>query len=153
MAELDTLLTSAEVLKITGYKSRSTIWRKVKAGEFPQPVAEHADNALEQEGHPRLERCVAESCVWGIVHCAKRVSLNTAKTLVEEMHLSGTISGRSDLLSLWIHPHLRGCFNGFKLRWNRVWRKSARVLNVRSSTIKGAANNYGIKAFDPSRSG
>ena len=39
MAELDTLLTSAEVLKITGYKSRSTIWRKVKAGEFPQPVA------------------------------------------------------------------------------------------------------------------
>lgn len=39
MAELDTLLTSAEVLKITGYKSRSTIWRKVKAGEFPTPVS------------------------------------------------------------------------------------------------------------------
>ncbi|MEO1018218.1 MAG: AlpA family phage regulatory protein [Pseudomonadota bacterium] len=39
MAELDTLLTAAEVLKITGYKSRSTIWRKVKAGDFPSPVS------------------------------------------------------------------------------------------------------------------
>ena len=39
MAELDTLLTAAEVLKITGYKSRSTIWRKVKAGVFPKPVS------------------------------------------------------------------------------------------------------------------
>lgn len=34
----ETLLTSAQVLSITGFKSRSTIWRKVKKKEFPAPV-------------------------------------------------------------------------------------------------------------------
>ena len=33
------LLTAAEVLKLTGYKSRTTLWRRVKAGAFPAPVA------------------------------------------------------------------------------------------------------------------
>jgi prophage regulatory protein len=33
------LLTAAEVLKLTGYKSRTTLWRRVKAGTFPAPVA------------------------------------------------------------------------------------------------------------------
>lgn len=33
------LLTAAEVLRLTGYKSRTTLWRRVKAGQFPAPVA------------------------------------------------------------------------------------------------------------------
>jgi len=33
------LLTAAEVLNLTGYKSRTTLWRRVKAGQFPAPVA------------------------------------------------------------------------------------------------------------------
>ncbi|MEO0882767.1 MAG: AlpA family phage regulatory protein [Pseudomonadota bacterium] len=38
------LLTTPEVLALTGYKSRTTLWRRVKAGKFPPPVAlsEHA---------------------------------------------------------------------------------------------------------------
>lgn len=33
------LLTTSEVLALTGYKSRTTLWRRVKAGKFPAPVA------------------------------------------------------------------------------------------------------------------
>lgn len=33
------LLTTPEVLALTGYKSRTTLWRRVKAGKFPPPVA------------------------------------------------------------------------------------------------------------------
>lgn len=36
----DTKLISAkEVLKLTGYKSRTTLWRRVRAGDFPKPIA------------------------------------------------------------------------------------------------------------------
>ena len=38
MPDSPRLLTVAEVLMITGYKSRTTLWRKVKAGEMPAPV-------------------------------------------------------------------------------------------------------------------
>ena len=33
------LLTTKEVLVMTGYKSRTTLWRRVKSGEFPAPIA------------------------------------------------------------------------------------------------------------------
>jgi len=33
------LITAKEVLKLTGYKSRTTLWRRVRAGDFPKPVA------------------------------------------------------------------------------------------------------------------
>ena len=33
------LLTAKEVLVMTGYKSRTTLWRRVKSGEFPAPIA------------------------------------------------------------------------------------------------------------------
>ncbi len=39
MSEDDRLLTVSQVLKLTGYKSRSTLWRRVKAGKFPPPKA------------------------------------------------------------------------------------------------------------------
>lgn len=39
MGEDDRLLTATQVLKLTGYKSRSTLWRRVKAGNFPKPKA------------------------------------------------------------------------------------------------------------------
>jgi prophage regulatory protein len=31
-------MTANEVLRVTGYKSRSTLWRKVKADLFPPPI-------------------------------------------------------------------------------------------------------------------
>lgn len=34
----DTLLTYAEVLKLTGIRSRSTIFERVQRGEFPAPL-------------------------------------------------------------------------------------------------------------------
>lgn len=34
----EVLLTSKEVLRITGYKSPVTIWRKVKGRTFPPPL-------------------------------------------------------------------------------------------------------------------
>lgn len=37
--ERQTLLTVAEALAITGYKSRSSIYRLVKQGRFPCPVS------------------------------------------------------------------------------------------------------------------
>ena len=33
------LISAKEVLKLTGYKSRTTLWRRVRAGDFPKPVA------------------------------------------------------------------------------------------------------------------
>ncbi len=39
MAQNETLLTCRQVLELTGYRSRVTLWRKVRAGEFPPPVA------------------------------------------------------------------------------------------------------------------
>ncbi len=33
----DRLLTVADVLALTGYRSRTTLWRKVRAGGFPPP--------------------------------------------------------------------------------------------------------------------
>ncbi len=35
---MDRLLTANEVLTLTGYKSRSTLWRKVRGRAFPPPV-------------------------------------------------------------------------------------------------------------------
>jgi|TARA_R110000803_G_scaffold88774_1_gene155725 prophage regulatory protein len=32
------LITAKEVLDLTGYKSRTTLWRKVRANVFPAPV-------------------------------------------------------------------------------------------------------------------
>jgi len=45
------LITVKDVLKITGYKSRTTLWRRVKAGDFPKPIAlsEHATRWKEHE--------------------------------------------------------------------------------------------------------
>ena len=39
MGETTVLITVKDVLKMTGYKSRTTLWRRVKAGDFPTPVA------------------------------------------------------------------------------------------------------------------
>lgn len=39
MSKTKTLITVKEVLKMTGYKSRTTLWRRVKAGQFPKPIA------------------------------------------------------------------------------------------------------------------
>lgn len=36
-ASFDRLLTVSDVLALTGYRSRTTLWRKVKAGGFPPP--------------------------------------------------------------------------------------------------------------------
>lgn len=33
------LISAKEVLKLTGYKSRTTLWRRVRAGDFPKPIA------------------------------------------------------------------------------------------------------------------
>ena len=35
---MNRLLTATEVLSVTGYKSRTTLWRKVRARAFPAPV-------------------------------------------------------------------------------------------------------------------
>lgn len=35
---MDRLLDANEVLSLTGYKSRTTLWRKVRANLFPAPV-------------------------------------------------------------------------------------------------------------------
>lgn len=35
---MDKLLSASEVLTITGYRSRSTLWRKVRDELFPAPV-------------------------------------------------------------------------------------------------------------------
>ncbi len=35
--QVDKLLTVDEVLALTGYRSRTTLWRKVRAGGFPPP--------------------------------------------------------------------------------------------------------------------
>lgn len=35
---MDRLLTANEVLVVTGYKSRTTLWRKVRDEIFPAPV-------------------------------------------------------------------------------------------------------------------
>jgi len=32
------ILRFAEVLALTGFKSRTTIWRKLKSGDFPDPI-------------------------------------------------------------------------------------------------------------------
>ena len=37
-SEVSRLLTASEVLSVTGYKSRTTLWRKVRARAFPAPV-------------------------------------------------------------------------------------------------------------------
>ena len=39
MGELTKLISAKEVLKLTGYKSRTTLWRRVRAGDFPKPIA------------------------------------------------------------------------------------------------------------------
>lgn len=33
------LISVKEVLQMTGYKSRTTLWRRVRDGDFPKPVA------------------------------------------------------------------------------------------------------------------
>jgi prophage regulatory protein len=38
MAAFEPLLTCKEIQNLTGIKSRSTIWRRVKQGTFPAPV-------------------------------------------------------------------------------------------------------------------
>lgn len=45
------LITVKDVLKITGYKSRTTLWRRVKAGDFPKPISlsVHATRWKEHE--------------------------------------------------------------------------------------------------------
>ncbi|MEL6827240.1 MAG: AlpA family phage regulatory protein [Pseudomonadota bacterium] len=51
MRETTKLITVKEVLKKTGYKSRTTLWRRVRAGNFPKPIAlsPHATRWKEQE--------------------------------------------------------------------------------------------------------
>ena len=51
MGETTKLITVKEVLKKTGYKSRTTLWRRVRAGDFPKPIAlsPHATRWKEQE--------------------------------------------------------------------------------------------------------
>lgn len=39
MSDTVELISAKEVLRLTGYKSRTTIWRRVKAGDFPSPIA------------------------------------------------------------------------------------------------------------------
>lgn len=51
MSEATKLITVKEVLEKTGYKSRTTLWRRVRAGDFPKPIAlsPHATRWKEQE--------------------------------------------------------------------------------------------------------
>jgi len=35
---MERLMTANEVLAVTGYRSRTTLWRKVKAERFPAPI-------------------------------------------------------------------------------------------------------------------
>lgn len=35
---LPELLTCSEVMKLTGIRSRTTIWRRVQSGNFPSPI-------------------------------------------------------------------------------------------------------------------
>jgi prophage regulatory protein len=39
MGEPTKLITVKQVLQMTGYKSRTTLWRRVRAGDFPKPIA------------------------------------------------------------------------------------------------------------------
>ena len=39
MTEQTKLLTAKQVLEMTGYRSRTTLWRRVRAGDFPTPIA------------------------------------------------------------------------------------------------------------------
>ena len=39
MGEVTKLMTVKEVLSATGYKSRTTLWRRVRAGKFPKPIS------------------------------------------------------------------------------------------------------------------
>lgn len=39
MGETTKLISAKEVLQMTGYKSRTTLWRRVRAGDFPKPIA------------------------------------------------------------------------------------------------------------------
>ena len=39
MGEVTKLMTVKEVLIATGYKSRTTLWRRVRSGQFPKPIA------------------------------------------------------------------------------------------------------------------
>ncbi|WP_417789130.1 helix-turn-helix transcriptional regulator [Terasakiella pusilla] len=32
------VLRLTDILSLTGFKSRSTIWRKLRAGKFPEPI-------------------------------------------------------------------------------------------------------------------
>jgi prophage regulatory protein len=45
MIGVEPLLTCKEIQTLTGIKSRSTIWRRVKLGTFPAPVR-MGENAL-----------------------------------------------------------------------------------------------------------
>jgi prophage regulatory protein len=38
MMSVPELLTCQDVMKITGIRSRTTIWRRVQAGNFPLPI-------------------------------------------------------------------------------------------------------------------
>ena len=35
---MERMITANQVLDLTGYKSRTTLWRKVRANAFPAPV-------------------------------------------------------------------------------------------------------------------
>ena len=35
---MEKLITAQQVLELTGYRSRTTLWRKVRARDFPAPV-------------------------------------------------------------------------------------------------------------------
>ena len=49
------LLTCQDVMKITGIKSRTTIWRRIQAGNFPLPI---------DIGAGRIRWNVAEDTEW-----------------------------------------------------------------------------------------
>ena len=58
MIETTKLITAKEVLEMTGYRSRTTLWRRVRAGEFPAPIAlsVHATRWKREEVEAWVER-------------------------------------------------------------------------------------------------
>lgn len=51
------LITAQQVLELTGYRSRTTLWRKVRANVFPPPVKLPGDAVRwrEQEVHDWID--------------------------------------------------------------------------------------------------
>lgn len=68
---MDRLLSTSEVLTITGYRSRTTLWRKVRDELFPAPVKLNGVTLRWRENEIRewIEGAPVQSYQDGAVRC------------------------------------------------------------------------------------